>query len=75
MHLFAKYGTIVAPASRLQGIMLIVSDTAITIALSIGLWRSKTGFKATDTLIDKLMIALTESMFPPFALVSCAAWR
>ncbi|WWC61593.1 uncharacterized protein I303_104177 [Kwoniella dejecticola CBS 10117] len=51
-----------------QGLSL-ASDTLITSSLAYGLWKSKTGWSATDDLIKKLMLITIETQLGPTILM------
>lgn len=43
----------------------VVSDIIITASLCYGLWKSKTGWEATDRLVGRLIWYALETQLPP----------
>jgi hypothetical protein len=68
MPAFLRYGALFTQSTQAQSVLLLVSDFSITAAIVAGLWKSRTGFKRTDSLVMRLVIAITESMIAPLIL-------
>lgn len=76
MPAFVRYGDLFIQSTRAQSVLLLTSDFSITAAIVTGLWKSRTGFQKTDSLVMRLVFAVIESMIAPLILgvayiVSC----
>jgi hypothetical protein len=48
----------------------LVGDLIITITLGITLYRSRTDFKATNSIINRLLLMVVETQLPPTILAA-----